>query len=807
MKTQTIIQLLMLLLCFFTKGFSQSKITGIAQETNSEALPFANVLLLNPGDSSLVKGTISDESGKFLLENIQSGKYLLTITMVGYEQSYLQVNTSSSNLDLGILKINPLSKELKEITVVAKKPLYEQQFGKMVINIESSITLAGSTALDVLMRSPGVIVDQQNNSLGLNGKTGVVVLINGKFNRLPMDAVIQLLRGMNSANIEKIELITNPDAKYPAEGTAGIINIILKKNIEEGTNGSFSITGGYGRKEKSAANINLNHRKRKWNLYGDYSYDRNHTAQLIAGDRRVIYEGQSIETLTNNQRDPIILSHNARLGLDYQLSPKTVIGALISANSLKWKMDALADVRIFKSIEMDTSILMHTSEINHTRNLSGNLNLNHQFDSTQAINLDVDYIYQHNRNPTDYSAAFSDEQGVTLRNDLFKSGKITPLRIFVAKMDYSKNFGKKFKWESGLKANLNRFNNHIRIESLKRDEWLTDPSLSGDFTLKEDILAAYSSMSIELNPKTKLNAGLRYEHTRTHLSSLEESDILNRNYGNLFPSAFLSHEINKNNSFQFAYSRRITRPTFKDLAPFLIFLDPYSFVSGNAALLPALSHSLKAEYLYKDLIFALQYSHDTDVIFFAQPQIDPASNRSYAYPENIKSQDTYSLIISLPVEFTKWWTSQNNININHLTMVADYLEEPVSLEQFNFQIKTTQNIFLPKNFSFELSVLYNSPVYMGLNRWKAYGSVNLGLQKKFENNRGELSLNVSDLFWTDIWRFSTYIPEQNLDTNVKLVFSEPRVIKLTYSRNFGNNILKKSRSRSTGSEEEKRRVN
>lgn len=793
------------LIAYSFQGFSQSKIQGIVQ-TNSEVLPFANVLLLNQNDSTLLKGTVSNEVGKFALENVKQGNYLLSIRMIGYGVFFKRIELKAENLDLGILQMSPLSKELKAVMVTAQKPLYEQQIDRLVINIESSLTLAGGTALEVLERSPGVIVNQQSNTLGLNGKNGVILMINGKINRLPMEAVIQLLKGMNAANIEKIELISNPPAKYDAEGNAGMINLVLKKGIEEGMNGSLSLMAGYGRREKTGADLNLNYRKGKLNIFGAYSFNRNHTAQEANGSRKLDYQGQTIETHTRNVRDPRINLHNASFGFDYAISPKTMIGGLISGYSSRWQIDALADIQLRKSREADTLISMSNAEINHWQHLSGNLNLNHQIDSTQSINFDVDYLYYHDNNPTDYQADYRNEQGGMIRTDFFRSRKVTPIRITVGKVDYTKNFGKT-RLEIGAKASLNRFTNDIGVENLQNDFWRIDPSLSGNYKLEEDILAAYSSIQVQFNAKTKLNAGLRYEHTRTHLDLVEVGNILDRNYGNLFPSLFLSKDINKNNSLQFAFSRRITRPTFRDLAPFMIFADPYSFLSGNSALLPTLTYSFKTEYRHKDLIFALQYSHDTNVIAPFQNHINPATNRMLAYAVNLKSQDTYSLVLALPVSIAKWWSMQNNGTFNQQYLMVDYLEKPVEIVQFNFQLNSTQNFRLSESFSLEIAGNYNSGGFWGANILKPFGTLNLGLQKKLNKDKGTLSFTITDVFWTNNWHFRTYIPEQNLDVKTDLIFSEPRICRLTYSRNFGNNKVKKARNRNTGAEEDRRRMN
>jgi hypothetical protein len=239
----------------------------------------------------------------------------------------------------------------------------------------------------------------------------------------------------------------------------------------------------------------------------------------------------------------------------------------------------------------------------------------------------------------------------------------------------------------------------------------------------------------------------------------------------------------------------------------MIFSDPYSFVSGNPALLPTLTYSFKTEYRYKDLIFALQYSHDDNLIVFGQSHINPANNQLLAYSVNIKSQDTYSLVLALPINIAKWWIMQNNATFNQQYLEANHLEKPVKISQFNFQVNTVHNFRLYDSFSLEIVGNYNSGGLRGVNVLKPFGTLNLGLQKKLEGDKGTLSFTISDVFWTNNWHFLTYIPEQNLDVRFFLGFSEPRLCRLTYSRNFGNNKLKKARNRVLGSDEERRRVN
>ena len=254
---------------------AQTKIYGKVINVKDEPISFANVLLLKLKDSSLVKGIMTEHSGTFSFENIPEGKYIVTSTFTGFGQEYtksFEITGSNTRVDLGNIKLFEKQTELTGVTILAKKPMFEQKIDRMVINVANSITSAGGNALEVLERSPGIIVDRQNNSISMNGKNGIVIMINGRISHMPFAAVVQLLEGMNANNIEKIELITTPPANFDAEGNAGYINIVLKINNLYGTNGSYSVTAGYGRGAIAEANVTFNHRQGKVNLYGDYSF-------------------------------------------------------------------------------------------------------------------------------------------------------------------------------------------------------------------------------------------------------------------------------------------------------------------------------------------------------------------------------------------------------------------------------------------------------------------------------------------------------------------------------------------------------
>jgi hypothetical protein len=339
-----------------------------------------------------------------------------------------------------------------------------------------------------------------------------------------------------------------------------------------------------------------------------------------------------------------------------------------------------------------------------------------------------------------------------------------------------------------------------------KSDWERDIDFSQKIDMAENIVAAYTTLKLQVNTKTTLQTGLRWEHTYTNINSPEEKDLVLRNYHNLFPSLFLSRELNTNNSLQFSYSRRITRPTFNNLAPFVSFKDPYSFWSGNAALKPTLTDAMQVSYqLKKKYLLSLQASQDKNAINWLV-RLDAQTNKQNVYIANVDQTRTYSLNLSIPVEVTSWWQMQNNLAVILQQNNSVYEGIKLALNGRYGRINSTQNFKLPYNLNLEISGYYQSRALFGIFQQKGMGSVNLGIQKKLNKERGALNCSISDIFWTNRFNIKLAYPYVNLDQTFFNNF-EPRVVRLTYNRNFGNKDLKAANRRKTGSEEERNRVN
>jgi len=785
-----------------------AQIQGTVHDINNQPISFANIILVNQKDSSVVTGIGASDVGTFSITNFNPGKYLIKTSMVGYKTTFSQpfeIKTSNDHIHVIPIIVEEDTKLLSDVTVVAKKPIYEQKIDRMVVNVENSITSAGSTALEILEKSPGVIVNRQDKTLSLGGKEGVMVMINGKESRMPVSAAIEMLSGMSSENVTKIELITTPPAKYEAEGNAGIINIVLKKDDDFGTNGTYTLGAGIGVDGKLNGSVTLNHHVKKVNYFGMYSYSYDNSYQVIRMDRMYSQNESLNETNSESLRQPYTTFQNARFGLDYTISSKTVLGLLASGYRSDWEMDAMNNIYYKADNLITTLINQHVNESNKWNHYMGNFNLQHSFKEDEILVLNVDYLHYDDNNPSKYFIQYHDSNNDLISSEDINVTKKTPINTLVGKLDYNRNLGKDLKLEAGLKTSTTRFENDVSVSNLVEGTLTINEDLTNKYNLSENISAAYSSLNYKFNEKTSMIAGLRYEYTSTVLSTVIQHGIIDRHYGKLFPTLYLSHDLNKNNTLQFSYSRRITRPSFNELAPFIVFQSPDTYVSGNEKLQPSISDVFKSDYKYKSVLLSFSYSIENNAIRRFQPTQDQNKNILYLTSRNLDQVTTSSLMLSFPLKLTSWWNMQNNFNGILQNVRTNYDGQDLDISLKNYNINIINNFKLMKGFTGELSGFYQSPSLWGIYKSNGFSSVSVGIQMKSKNEQHTFSLNLSDAFKGSIYKFSANIPKLNLHNSGYLDF-EPRVLRFTYAHNFGSKKVKAERKRETGSEDERKRV-
>ena len=786
---------------------AQTNIHGKVMDTTGKPISQANVLMLNAFDSVLIKGMLTNETGAFIFENIKPGKYRINATYTGAKAVYspiIEISSMDKDINLGNILLAETAMELKEVTVVAKRLLYEQKIDRLVINVASAITYSGLTVLDVLERSPGITVNRLAGSLSINGKSGVIIMINGKRNYMDLATVIQLLSGQPSGNVERIEVITTPPANFDAEGNAGVINIVLKSNNKYGTNGSFSLMAGYSKHEQNSASLNINHRKGKVNIFGNYAYSRYHLEQLWTIYRAITVECIIKENYSENNRNALVAQHNGQAGIDVELSKKTILGALVSGNYREWTMQSMNNAVISSNGQIDTTVKVDNNEVHNTLYYAANLNLQHTYKPEEKLTINLDYLHYQDKNPNTYANNYFNQAGDFLYNENVRSNKITPLTFWVGSLDFIRKISKKTDLEAGLKGTTSQSTNDVGVSTLVQNDWITDSLYSGMHNISEKIGAAYSSINLKASEKTSFKFGLRYEYTHTKISTDAKEGGVRRDYGNLFPSFFFLHTIKEDQSINFTYSRRIWRPSFSNLAPYVLFLDPKTFSTGNPALQPAIIDAASTAFTIQNKIITFSYDHIGNIINEV-PKIDEVTNKMVTAVQNSKGSQSLSLGLSLPFTISKWFNIQNNLTGIWSQMNAFY-KAAVKTETFGYYLNCGQNFLLPRDFSIGLTEYYNSGNVWGLKHIKPSGSVDIGAQKKLAKSKSVLSLNLNNIFNTQTGRDYADIPEQNLMIRNNYTYSYPG-ISLTYTRNFGNDKVTGKRERSTGAEDEKNRAN
>ncbi|MGM0580878.1 MAG: TonB-dependent receptor domain-containing protein [Bacteroidota bacterium] len=788
---------------FWTHQFvqAQNKITGTVKDSKNAPLSFSNVVILQPKDSALVTGTVSDANGNFEIRNIENGNYILQTLMIGYQASSqtVEITNQKPSVTLNII-MNVDTRNLDEVVVKAKKPLYEKKADRMVVNVQSQITSSSKSVLDVLARSPGVIVNQQNNSISMFGQNGVGIMINGKLSQMPIEAVVQMLNGMNASNIEKIELITSPPVKYDAEGVGGLINIVTKNSPNLGTNGNAALTAGYNQGKILAGNLSLNHRQDRINYFIEYGNRSDDNNQLWK-ENRTIFGDNFDQTIDINQERVFNLTEqNLRAGLSYDLTEKTTVNLLTRGRKRNWYMDAVTNN--INQAAPDSTILttMELNESNVWLDAMIGLGIEHQFNKQHSLNANFDYLYFVNDNPSNYDISTQINNRIDSEKSL-KVTKDTPLNFKVSMLDYTYLLSDKLKLQAGAKASLSELENNVIVTDFEQEQWTINNRFTSLAQLKEDVWASYVSLDWSISDNLKIYSGLRYEFTDTYLSEGDNEGLVDREYGNFFPNFSISNKLAEESTISFAYSRRITRPNFNEIAPFVLFSGPNTFFAGNPALFPAITDGLDLSYQLKSWWVSVKYNSTDNQILRFQPETNPETGEQIYRSQNMDYFNSWVMTSSLPIFITSWWEIQNDISLNHQSFKThnEYKDEG-----FTWNANSTFTFSLPRDFTIEASGNYFSTQFMGLWKIQPYGQLDLGIKKSFE--KSSLSLSIIDVFDT----FDPYdsdgrilngqgVTQFDMELNI-------RSVNITYTKTFGNNKLK-SVNLNSGSEDERNRVN
>ncbi|RKR81363.1 outer membrane receptor protein involved in Fe transport [Mucilaginibacter gracilis] len=783
-----------------------AKITGTVLDNKGAAMPFATVGLLKTKDSSLVKGGITNENGKYFLDRVSKGTYIIRVTVMGYattNSKIINVADNATDINVPAITLGNSSKTLKEVNITAAKPLIERKLDRTVMNIENSVLAAGNSAMEILERAPGVSIDKDDN-ISLKGKQGVTIMLDGKLTYLSSAQLATLLRSTDGNTIQSIEIITNPSAKYDAAGNSGIINIKLKKNKQSGTNGSATVTGGYGAYPKNNASVNLNHKDGPVNVFGSFSHgDRQRANDIYLN--RIVDGGTAGLTYFNQHTFMPQKSYNNtyRLGADFDTSPKNTLGFLVSGY-FNGEHDVNNNRTVIGSTATKIDSVQNTnSGMEQTYNdFAVNLNDKFTIDTAgQELSVAVDYSKFNNTNDAHYDNYFFLADGSTKKPTVFLQNQSpSSIRIITSNVDYTYPISKKIKLETGIKISDVKTDNNLQAQIKKNDTFINDTSRTNHFIYDEQLAAGYVNLS-KTYKNTSVQIGVRAENTHSNGNSITQNKVVDRNYIDFFPSLFVNHTLSEKNEVGFSYSRRIDRPSYDDLNPFLYYLDQYTYQQGNPYLNPQYTHSLEFNYTYnKTLNVSLNYSHTSDVI--TEVVLTNATTKTtYQTNMNLQSQNAYSININTPYNFTKWWSGNVNVNTFYLAFKSNNLDgSNLNDGQLATKIKTTETFQLSKTFRFEFSSNYESPLTYGLFKIGSRYSFDGGMSKSFAQKKFNVKLSLSDIFNTSDNDVSSNYGNNNFSIHQK---NESRVARLTLTYNFGNSKIK-TRQHSTDSDEKNR---
>lgn len=801
-----------LLFTFGAKAQNSSKIVGQVKDANGNAVMAATVVLNNAKDSQLVKTAVSNNTGNYELLNIKPGSYFIVVTATGMQKNRSAAITVGENetVTTPLITLTQAAKSLEAVTVTSQKPMVEVKADKMVMNVEGTINAVGNDGLELLRRAPGVIVDKDDN-ISLAGKNGVQVYIDGKPSPLSGTDLSNYLKSLQSSQIEAIELITNPSAKYEAAGNAGIINIKLKKNKTLGTNGSVNAGYNVGTYGRYNAGLNLNHRTKTMNIFGSYNLSHNLNLMQMQLQRSVLDtffdQGSEIKMLNTN--------HGYKAGVDFFINKKSTLGVMVNGNI---NDNTVRNGSQTPKSYIPTGVIANTLIANNrTDGSRDNINFNTNYKYTsgkgQELNLDADYGTYTIRSNQMQPNFYYDNNGQIIQTSVYNFIAPADINIAAFKADYEQDY-KKGKLGFGGKTSFVKSKNHFERYTVYNTGSVLDVPRSNEFEYTENINALYVNYNKQYKNKM-VQLGVRMEHTKSSGDtyglnsdgSVKTSSMASfeRNYVNLFPSASVTFNKNPMKQWSFSYSRRIDRPAYQNLNPFEFKLDEYTFQKGNTELTPQYSDILSITNVYKyRLTTKLSFSHVKDM--FTQIIDTTEKSKSFITQRNLATQNIISLNVSYPFQY-KWYSVFVNVNSFYSMYKADFGggSRVVDLDVATLSVFMQHGFKLnKKGLAAELSGFYNSPtVWQGTFKSKALWSLDAGISKPIFKNKGNIKASFTDMFRSLKFRGSADFAGQLTRFSG---YGDSRMFKIAFSYRFGSMQVKAARNRSSATDEENKRT-
>lgn len=800
--------LLFFLLAKFA-GFSQSLTTSVAGLVKDEAgmnIPGASVALLSFKDSSLTIATVTSSNGLYQLKSLPPGKYFLSVSSVGYKKTNSGIFELKENQSLLFMPvILPLDRsQLTNINIQGKKPMIEVTSEKTIFNVEGSINATGSNAFELLQKSPGVTIDKDDNII-LKGKNGVIIYIDGKPSQMSGKDLAEFLRSINSADLEVIEIISNPSAKYEASGNAGIINLRLKKNKNFGTNGSISAGVAFANTPKLNSSFTLNRRDSTINVFGSYSnnFGRRRTFfNLYRIQNDSIYDQHTI-----NFSQPHI--HNFKTGMDLSVNAKNTIGFIVNGNFNSATYSNNGSALIMKNGMRSPQKILFASGVQEIERSNLNYNINYRYyNNGSELLIDGDLGKFRSKAISLQPNQYKTPSGTLLEERIYRNNTPTDIDIEAVKIDFETPVSKG-KFGVGGKYSNVRTKNVFDFYNVISGVDYMDNARSNKFNYTEKIQALYFNYNSPLGSQWSMRAGVRMENTISEgnlISTMPQPDNdVKRKYLDLFPSGGLTYNPNEKNSFNLSYSRRIDRPNYEDLNPFENKIDELTYQKGNAFLMPQYTNIFEFTHSFDSRFnTALSYSHIKD---YRTNIIDTTEkNRVFRTVKNLASQDIFNINITVPVDINKWWKLFFTGNAYRSLYKADFgVNKKLDVKVYAYNLYTQQTFTITEGFTLEISGNYTSPaIWGGSFKTDAIYSADAGLQKVLFNKRANLRVSYTDIFQSLKFRGVSDFGGAYLDVSGR---GESTQLRINFTYRFGNNQLKAARQHKSALEEENNRIN
>ncbi len=783
-----------------------SRIIGKIIDQNDQPVPYANVALIDANSGNLIDGAVSDEDGAFLIESVKTAQVKLVVSSIGFTQYESEVFelAPGSKKDFGKVTIQDEMTGLDEVTVKSTRPEIIIEPDKTTINVEGTVMAEGSNALDVIGRSPGIYVDQ-DGIINLNGRAGATVMINDRQTYMSATDLANFLRAMPADNIKSIEVINNPSARFDAEGSAGVINIKLKKNTVDGMFGNVQAGALYNGQWLPNTGVALNVKKGKWSTNANLNY--NHWGNF--NDLEINRNFALPEGVSNFFQDSRITTRNKNLffngAANYEINENQNLAINIQASSSNDSNTSNSLTTITSPGASDISYLDSKNDSDgKSKRIFANLHYDAKLDTLGTkISADVDFTRMNSDSESmlanmqwageDINNTF--DYNILTVNDMYYN-------IFTAKTDFVKPVGNGNTLEVGLKGSWVMSDNNLYLSrSEEEGPFVPDPN-SNSFIYNENVLAAYASYKGKLSKKLSYQIGLRGEHSDITGNSVTLNQVNKQDYFNLFPSAFLQHKVSDDYQIVYNVNRRITRPNYRLLNPFVYYIDPLTTETGNPNLKPQYSNNIEMNHVVKGAYqFTLGYSETEDAFMqvFLQNEEDRTTT---TYTDNFDKTRNANFRAIVPVEIKDWWATSNMAQVSYNQYKSQIGDDYLNSSNISFMIRSQHNLTLPWGFKAEVMGIYLGPQIWGQGEIAGFGWVDAGVTKSIMKDKITLSVNGTDIFRTQLIKAD--IDFAAMDTNFRQYRSNQGVrFTLKYNFSKGESFRVKS---SSGSSEERNRL-